>query len=372
MSSVTCAALAFAWTAAAEPPKASHLERAPAPRFRVGPVPDYGPLAGVRVNHGLKDLSPGLWYTLNSLLDEQMVVSFSEGVMAEIVDEDEPGSPDTGLIWMRDYSPVSVRRPDGSLGAVSYLSTNPRRAMWSPEDGPKPELMPLLHENGNLVRVGDHVFMTENILYDNQNTFSDPHLARAGFKMRRREEILETVSAHLGVARRHLHVVPPMPGEATGHIDLFMLPIEDDVVILPEIRLGALAIASRPMITAEIRDFLDARARALKALGIRVVRLPMMPPVIYSMEGEHVDDELGILSPANSLLVNHHGRKAVVVPTFDGVLREVRGWQDLSDAYVREWVKTFTAEGWVPYLVDASELVDLQGYFRCLTATIPE
>lgn len=331
---------------------------------RSGPIPDYAPIEGIRVHHTLREVSPGLWYTLDTLLGAALEISDYDGVDVE-------DGPDRGMVWMRDYHPLYLRRGDAPSVEVSYLAPNVNRSGWRPDQAaPKGARLPLIHENGNLISVGDHVFLSDIIITDNQGAYEGDHLTAGGLRAFSEAEIREQLSTILERPASHVHIVPAMPGEPTGHVDLFMLPLGPRRLMIPVIRDEALALSSAPTEGAEAQRFLDEQARLIAGMGFEVIRLPMMPPYYVSDDEEEEAASLAFASPANSLLLAYAGRQMIVVPSFGYGQGHSKAWMAMSDRYARRWAESFAAEGWLPYLVDASELVPLQGFFRCLTAPI--
>ena len=297
-------------------------------------------------------------------------------------DPGEVDALDDALVWKRDYQPIYVRDRRGGLTALHYLADNPNRvgAPSHHRGRIQERVMPLVHENGNLVTTGRYVFVTDQILDENAEPRGERHLLEHGYRERSAGEVLRVLSRHLLRPVEDIIVLPTMPYESTGHIDLFLLPLDERTVMIPSIEERALMLITEERVRhigQVIRVFLDEQASTLGELGLEVVRLPMIPPAI----GLYPDDddeaatdglfELLVFSPANALLANVAGRRHVFLPGFDGVA-ELPALATEAKRYTALWRETFEERGWAPHVVDASALVAYLGLFRCVTASIPE
>ncbi len=335
-----------------------------------GPVPDYAPMMAVVSHERLDELAPALRPSLSQHLGGAHRSRDHVWVDAEREDDDS-------TVWMRDYQPVYVRQPDGSIIAYRYLAENPNRQGYAPP-GQGTHRLPIIHENGNLVVAGRFVFLSEAVVEDNEQPWHSPHLLREGYRPRSREDLRSLLARRFFRRPEEIVFVPPMPFEATGHVDLFLLPLDDKTVVIPQIHEVPAAPYVRSAVARVVQVFLDEQADALAALGLRVLRLPMIAPTVhdyddFSREPRNLDEpiDLVVYSPANSLLVNQGAKRQIFVPTF-AELALPPADAPRAAAYVRAWRTAFQAEGWQPQLVDASELAGHLGLFRCVTASVPK
>jgi hypothetical protein len=212
---------------------------------------------------------------------------------------------------------------------------------------------------------------------DNREQSDLPHLQAAGYQPRSETQILKLLSRAFDRPSEDLIVMPAMPYESTGHIDIYLLPLDDDTVMIPrldESDFGLLgADPSERRVAKVIATFLDEQAAHMRSLGMKVVRMPMVPPSIERPDASAPSDEdfeLVVYTPANSLLVNTGGRKLVFIPSFEAGTEEIDRLATFA-RYRRQWADSFRAAGWEPHFVDASELVTFLGLLRCVTATVP-
>lgn len=361
-----------------------------------GPVADFEPVYEVMVHRQLEVVNTELATLLKVLLGERFSVeTYDPGEVAS-----ECSESDRTLMWMRDYQPIYVRQPDGRLKSVRYLSTNPNRSRYLPkarsddghlrlrmtahgpfalppvQDRRLPiEMLPLIHENGNLVSNGRFVFMTDLIFEDNRVAYEEPHLYASGYSARSDEEVLELLSTTFHRSVKEIIILKQMPGEATGHIDLFVLPIDEDTVAVPEVRKETFELLEEPIeiITAiTVRRFLDGVATKLGELGLAVLRLPMVAPRVVETEDEigEEDWELAFFSPTNALLLRTGDTTHAILPTFGSDLFG-DAYHAIQRRYEAEWTQRLAKQGWAAWLVDASMLGKYLGLHRCVTAVVP-
>lgn len=370
---------------------------APLP-LRAGPIPDYAPIDSVWTHPQLLTIAPELAATLTRYLGEQHRIETWVPPPPEATDEELSEDPDvdgdaldredSSLVWIRDYQPIFVRRPDGGIKVLRYLHHNPNRSSYLPlghptadpfpparqvEREPSFELLPLLHENGNLVVAGRWVLLTDLIFEDNGLEDGAPHLVAAGYAGMDAGRVLARLARALGRHPREIVILPRMPGEQTGHVDLFVMALSDAVVMVPRVPREALRVradAVDPALAEEVRLFLDDVARRLERLGLEVVRLPMVPPLVLdSVDADEPPDPV-FFSPANGLLLRTADRARVLLPAAD--LRAVApGLAPLQRKYERLWSRVFRARGWQPTRVDATELARYLGLFRCVSQVVP-
>ncbi|MHB2021074.1 MAG: hypothetical protein ACYCW6_29410, partial [Candidatus Xenobia bacterium] len=303
------------------PPAASAAPAAPQPAetYTPGPVPDYARLNGVVVHQLLSDLCPPLLNRLRDLLGPQL---FEAGTG---YGGPRSGFPDPNVVWVRDYHPAFVHARDGRMHVVKFESENPVRNRWDdsmyvPVQPPAPGMqfypicgkqwlqtdrVPLRLENGNLVATGEYALLTDRVMQQNGGKSHD--------------EVLNTLANGLQMDRDKLIVLPRLPGEATGHVDLYVMALGPREVMLPQIPDACFNVVTYPHEQATghaVQRFLDEQAKALEARGLKVDRLPMMPPTFLHPSP---DDPTGWLShfdsPANSLLLDFGGKRHVLLPT---------------------------------------------------------
>ncbi len=399
-----------------------------------GPIADYESMAGVTIHVEADEMAPELRPTLQRLLGGRLVVA---GWSAPSTNDPDPTAKDLSLRWMRDYQPIFVRDEQGELMVVHYLAPNPNRnAFQAPAPSPRrrgrtwiptPEggawlpsrTLPLVHENGNLLVAGRHLFVSEKLITDNAEVREDPHLVKSGYRPRSRKQVVELLARTLRRAPEDVVVLPPMPYESTEHVDLFLLPLDQNTVMIPRIETRALDLLEgrEREVGEEIQRFLDAQANTLHKLGLSVPRWPMIPPTLAwttddddseraagapggaddgdepasegegEEEGEDEGDdhdevadddfELWVFSPANALLLNvtpgpagEAAASLAILPSFHKAFDDA-SMKVLSQKYTASWEASLRRRGYTTVRVDASDLVGYLGLLRCVSAPIP-
>lgn len=354
----------------------------------VGPIPDFAPLAGVVAHVLARDLSQDM---VNRLYDRLG----SRFHLASHGHSGPRGFTDSTLAWMRDYQPVFVKGSEGQARAMKFLSENPFRQnwvgdTWVPAPGPtvrhrlfrnpgestggrwlETMFAPLNHQGGNQVATGRHVFVGERLLQDNAQP-GTREMAAAGYRPRAAQEVVAELATALDVRPDGVVVLPWMPGEKTGHVDMYLMALGPDRVMIPEIRpeaLEAVGHGHEKELGRQVQSFLQDRAEQLRGLGYKVARLPMLAPVnlvAAPSGGWH-----GVFySPANGILANVPEGRQVHLPSFQAA-GFPDSYRDLEKSYREEWAAFFQEAGWTPEFADATRLGQAHGLFRCLTEPIP-
>lgn len=352
----------------------------------LGAVPDFGPHAAVLTHTLLDAVESDFNRSLHKTLGGRHVIDHW------LPDEepDEDGSDPGSLMWMRDYVPIFVRRAKGGLVALQYLSEDSFRRsayvanagrLWVPtseHEGRwvKRELLPLIHENGNLVSTGRWFLIAETLFHDNAVTLEDPTLAAAGYRPRSRDEVMGLLSRSFQRPAQHFIVLPPLPGEATGHVDTFVLALGPNTVLVPEIRSEALAVTEDGVdfdLAVDVQWFLEEAVQILEKKGVEVLRAPMVAP--RSLQAADSDDpevlDNVFYTPANTLVVTGPQGRDAFVPSFERSSALYPRERKLQRSYEREWRKLLEARGLAVHAVRAEELARYLGLVRCVTAAVP-
>lgn len=334
-----------------------------------GPIPDFAPLDEVRWHVSVDTLAPDLPVLLKHLMGRAAI-------------EDDAGPEEDGsLVWMRDYHPILVRRTPGALTTLAYLSESPARTALlnrqrrGAAEGPADQRVPIIHENGNLVTNGRLVFVSERILEDNAVERDDPALRAAGYRARGEADVIGLLSAAIGRPARDVIIVPSLPLEETQHVDVWLMFLDARTAVVPRVHAEAISLlpAEHRAGAEEVAEFLDEQAYALRRRRLRVIRLPMLPPLTVPAEDTSEDPgdlEALFLTPANSLLVARDGRRDVILPAFD-VQSIAPRFADLQANYEAIWADRLAALGWTAWFVDGTALVRQLGLLRCVTAPVP-
>ncbi len=335
-------------------------------------MPDYAPVAALVVHRLASDLAPAFVSAAMDQLGFGRVEQASVGYQGPR----EGFSRDPNLVWMQDYRPIFVQLPDGSRKAVKFQSPNPTRSQYDgstsvPVQGPPgqkffrfpgqergqwltTESVPLLHEPGNQVSAGRHIIVTDKLLRDNAS--------------RSPSEVVEVFARALERAPEDIVVLPTMPGERTGHADLFVMAVGPSRVMVPRIESQALAqldYGHEKWLGGQVQDFLDRQAAALEARGLEVDRLPMLAPV-YLTDGPN-GWQGAFYSPTNGQILGG----SVLLPTFSAE-GFPESYRQLNTSYQERWKSYFQELGFQPQLIDGTRVGRSYGLFRCLSFPVPQ
>ncbi len=343
-----------------------HRLGAPTPWEGVGPVPDYAMLGWVVTHERLAVRAPQLVHTLDRLLGERHV--------REQYVTDSPTKAD-GVIWLRDHQPIYVRQRNGILKALRPLHAIRQRLSWIPP-APVPsflvERLPLVHENGNLVATRRHVFVSTRLTVENAEYPKLPALQALGQRARTRIETLAVLAEAFDRPAEDIIVLPHMPFEVTGHIDMFLMALDDDTLLVPLLGREALHLAEAgeaTRVAAAIATFLDDTAHRVRALGYTVLRPPILaPPLTLSIDDGNMDP--AVISPTNGLLLRTRRDAVALMPRLDTAPRPPRT-EALARRYQLTWARLLATRGWRTELVDVADLSHLRGLVRCVTAVVP-
>ncbi|MBL8786263.1 MAG: hypothetical protein JNJ59_15290 [Deltaproteobacteria bacterium] len=377
---------------AALPGKADDPERpidVAAPDF-VGVLPDFAPASGVKVHVLLDALAPDL--------DDALTDALGAGVRRVTSGYQGPSgyTRAESMVWTRDYLPTIVRTATEDV-VVASLSVNVARSgytgsAWIPVAPPSPahqwyrdgsgtggrwlrtEVMPLLHEGGNVVATGRWLIVTDRLVRLNTEPSegSDAaHLRRAGWHLRTADEVLDLFARSMRIDRDHLLVIPPMPGEKTDHADLVVMALGPDEVLVPELRddiLGIITYDHEIALAQRVRAYLDTLAATLTEAGLEVHRLPMLPAVYLEADPSEPTGWNGVFySPTNALQLQRPGEaRQVWLPRFEPT-GFPEAYRQVADTYIAEWEAFFEDRDVVTHVVEATELGRAYGLFRCVS-----
>jgi agmatine deiminase len=240
--------------------------------------------------------------------------------------------------WARDFAPTFVRTKEGKLEAVEFKYFYPGAdgiaASIAKKMGVPVRSSPLVVEGGNLLADQGRLFVTTKLLETNK-----------GMTKAQVESELKSV-LHID----HVEWMTPLPGEATGHIDMY-----------------AKLVAPQTMLVSDTKDLkqkavMDAAAKRFEALGYKVLRALNAPTDQRSTNGG-----AQTRSYANALVVNG----TAFVPQY-------LSGQDVNDgrgknvaALDKMALETYRKAGLNAVGVPASALIGFEGSVHCMTNTIP-
>lgn len=362
---------------------------------KIGPRADDDPCASVAVHVLAQDLAPDFVAILQRVLPGRV------GTSGHGFKSPQEGY-DTSSVWLRDFMPQTVTTATGDTRMVTSLSVNPVRSGFAgdtyiPVAPPVPNQrffrtsveqtrgewrfvhdMKLIHENGNLVRLGAASkglsVVTNKLLKDNAGPAPSRDLAAAGYRPRDEAEVRKEFCEAMLVPDSRLVILPTLPGEKTGHVDAFVLSIDGQAVVpeIPDEAIAILGMHHERHLGGAVKKALDEAAAELTKHGANVVRLPMMAPVDLTPADNEVGWNGVFFSPANSLVLQLKNKDAAAskhafVPVHDVPKEYPADYRAMSQRYAEASRAFFQSRGYQTELVPANKLAHAYGLFRCLT-----
>lgn len=242
-------------------------------------------------------------------------------------------------MWLRDFGPIVGEDPDGE---TFFLDAHYEGTERNPDDDDVPRRLarhfdvsirptPLQMEGGMLLSNGEGMVM-----------LSSRALLRHVRRGQELEDVQNMVSAT--IPGRSIFLVEPLPGEPTGHLDVFLALVAPDLCVVagfdPEIN---------PKAAAQVDEFASRVEGAATGAGpLRLARVPTPPPTKNAWFSYTNIVQLGDL---------------VLVPTYSQVDDR---WNRQALEFYRELLPDRDVRG-----VDATTLIEKHGALRCVSITLP-
>jgi agmatine/peptidylarginine deiminase len=241
-------------------------------------------------------------------------------------------------MWVRDYGPSFVRRPDGGIVILDpeYLEADRRN-----DDAAPTELAALLRvpvepvrltvEGGNLLSNGRGLCITTTTLGQRN--------AHRGYGP---AQVSELLARHYGFSE--FLVLRPLISEPTGHVDMFATFVSHDTVVVG---------AYDPRIDPVNADLLDENAAALATLQVdgqplKVVRIPM-------------PSNRGGVWRTYTNIIYANGR--LLMPSYAGV--------DVAVERRARQVFRDLLPDWQIIGIETGSIINQRGALRCVSLNIP-
>ena len=271
--------------------------------------------------------------------------------------------------WARDFAPLTARTAKGELRLLDFNYYSDRPA----DDSVPGELarmmklqrvsVPVYNEGGNFMNNTEGAcLMTDRVLRANdaKEVEADRILSKA--------EIESYYRDFAGC--KSVQIFPSMPYEGTKHIDLWAKFIDDRTIIVADLEakildLPAYSPEDRSKV-AEVREYLNARAAEIKALGFQVVRVPMPAPS-FASDGFNL-----FRSFTNSLILNG----TVFIPRYRQPTNPLDGINgqyldaSLQEAYHKDVERIHKELGLRVEWIDSDSLIAKGGAVHCTTMQI--
>ncbi len=212
------------------------------------------------------------------------------------------------------------------------------------------QALPLWLEGGNLACWNQTCLLGESILHRN------PDLSA--------QQIISILTTELD---QQIQLLPALPYESTGHLDIWLKPLNEDVLIVSQLKPSSLELAPaaiRPLML-ELQSFLDQQALTLQQTfpDIQILRVPMPLPE------QEPEGQMSFRTYTNSLLIN--GLAILPRYTRSAYGRLYRD-QKLMVSYEAEVERVYRQAGYQPVWLEADYLIPGGGAWHCAAMQVPD
>ena len=296
----------------------------------------------------------------------------------------------TQTVWARDWAPLMAKNtlnpslwglvdlkyyPDRSVDDASaerltdVLNQHPPHLGWSTSAVPQFQRLPVPVEleGGNVMCNRQHCFVSEEVLFRLEERGETPDEA----------QIIAALETYL---QQEFWIVPRMPFEGTGHIDIWAKFLSPTQVIV-----GEISDESMDLIPAEqaaayraVQQFLDEQATGVDRSGatvpnalatvlereapeVEILRIPMPTPGVY--RGVET-----FRTYTNSLFVN----KTAIVPRYQRGSRAERNNRDLMREQEQAVEAIYRKAGFDVKWILADNLIRDGGAWHCVSMQVPD
>lgn len=174
-------------------------------------------------------------------------------------------------------------------------------------------------------------------------------------------------------------ILPRMPYEGTGHIDMWAKFLDDDTIMINKISDDQIDIATdkeTKKVTRAIQAYLQDRERDFTDLGYKVETVPMPVPQIYTVEKDGKTwTDFVMRSYTNSLFVINDSGSHALVPQYTTPDKDVgRAYVDAARiaGYEKEVMVVYEKYGYRSRFVRADDLIAAAGAVHCTTMQIAQ
>ncbi len=300
----------------------------------------------------------------------------------------------TESLWARDWAPLmTIPNHEYAGQAIDVRMLDARYLSERPIDDSVPmqiqlslleqanaipgwhfrlQELPVYMEGGNIMCSRENCFLTEEVLIQNSAEV-------VGTKALKAPQIIAALERYLD---QKVWLVPRMPHESTGHLDMWAKLLNPDTLVIAELSPQTLDFAPEELIQdyQEVRAFLEQQASGLtpegkvveNALGplmkrlnpkLKIVRMPMPAPVLYG------ESEV-FRSYTNSLLVNGKA----IVPRYQrmGGVGYYYPDRSLMQDYENRVETIYRQAGYQVFWLNADYLIQDGGAWHCATMQVPQ
>ena len=325
------------------------------------------------------------------------------------------GVENPNVSWTRDLFPLQTTDEQGRLVVIPYLSAlSPDGAPFDgshyipvplPADAPpnaksfkfndkyhwlEVRSLPLLFEGGNVVATEKFVFIGQKVVEQNGRSTRELRdhylaqgasvtavnrlvsgLAKRGYTKRNKEQVIDEFAKAFGLGSNQIIVLPWMPGERTGHVDMFLATLDEQTIALPYVPqwlIDRLDYDHERAYAQGVNEWLAVQTKTIKDRTdgtLTVVRVPMLPPKnLQSCSLSSLGWSANLLATVNWIL---HEDMAFV-PIFK--THTLQNEPGAAERFKDEIRSVLSHYGFQTQFVDCSRLLRHNGLLHCLTGRL--
>lgn len=396
-ASLLCALTSFSLLSACQLPLSPLFNASPPAGRNYSLKPEYEPVQGMIISEHLAAFPNGQAF-LSSLLKENAQVWLLSanqdllqqtranltsrfGIQADSLSQLKSIPIATESVWARDWAPLfsfSSSNPQ-QIGLVDYRYYPDRPlddavpsalADYLRQSGLQAQALPIdvELEGGNVLCTAQNCFVSEEVLR-RVETRTGQNADAAAIKAKLESYITQNFT-----------IVPRLPFESTGHIDIWAKLLNAKTLIIGQISEESLAAVpeGQQETYRQVMEFLDEQASGLTKDGvelptslaaqikqlepeIRIVRIPMPTPGVF--RGVET-----FRTYTNSVLYNG----LAIVPQYGRGTRSRFQNRELATEYEQAVAKIYEQAGYKVLTIPADNLIRDGGAWHCVVMQIPE
>ncbi len=275
-------------------------------------------------------------------------------------------------VWARDWSPLSAKAADADGLHLLDFNYYPERQSDDSAGRSLLNLLPLervsvpvYNEGGNfMTNRNGHCMMTTRVTDANEEAYFAEDMVLDA------EQIKDYYKNFAGC--KTVEIFPRIPYEGTGHIDMWAKFLNDDTIIVNELRPEILALTNYTVdALAKVKNlqrYLDLRARDIANLGFKVIRTPMPAPIFNDNFGDVFRSYTNSLTMNGKVWIPRYTSPAFSQHAVQGKYPDAA----LIDRYETEIVRVYSDLGYEVHWVASDDIIPYGGAIHCITMQVAE
>ncbi len=285
-----------------------------------------------------------------------------------------PTNQHTTSTWVRDYGPIITKTKNMPQKLVvadfNYHDDRHGDDIFNSEFAKQNHLsrfrLPMHFQGGNFISLKKddeiHCLMSGVVVSDNLSGLHESDKIYSEF------ELISDFESYLGCQKTH--ILPRMPFEPTGHIDMWAKAFPNGVIVVADLSADSASLSNDPIKASFIEKFLAERSKKLEELGYTVKKVPLPTPIFKVKGGDH---DTIIRSYVNALILNKH----IYVPRYDALPCDTRvkstNYPDHAQtkSYETKVSEVYQSLGYTVHWIASDKLIALGGAIHCATMQLP-